>query len=104
MTWRPTGREVFDRILQAEMETLTAIARASYENYAKLSFEQPCSQDADSGVARGLVVAGYRNRLLFYDDLEEEFGVRDDHGIRTALGTFGPLVAAVLAPSKRPTD
>jgi hypothetical protein len=45
------------------------------------------------------VVARNGNRLLFFDDVEEEFGVGVPNGdaILRDLGTFGPLVAAVLA-------
>ena len=39
------------------------------------------------------------SQLLFFDDVEEEFGVGvpDNDTILRDLGTFGPLVAAVLA-------
>ena len=37
--------------------------------------------------------------LLFFNDVEEDFGVGipDGDGVLRDLGTFGPLVAAVLA-------
>ena len=45
------------------------------------------------------------NRVLFFDDVEEDFGVGvpDSDGILRDLGTFGALVAAVLALDD-PTD
>jgi hypothetical protein len=102
MTWNPISRDVFERILEEEIEALTPAALKAYEKYATAPFEQPCARSVDSGIERVFVVARNENRLLFFDDVEEDFGVGvpDSDGILRDLGTFGPLVAAVLVLDK----
>jgi hypothetical protein len=101
MTWHPVSREKFEHLLKEEIETLTPAALEAYEKYSKAPYEQPCLRDSASGIERVFVVArnGNGNRLLFFDDVEEEFGVGvpDSDGVLRDLGTLGPLVAAVLA-------
>jgi hypothetical protein len=102
MTWHPVSREKFEHLLKEEIETLTPAALKAYEKYSKAPYEQPCLRDSASGIERVFVVARNGNRLLFFDDVEEEFGVGvpDSDGVLRDLGTFGPLVAAVLALDK----
>jgi hypothetical protein len=106
MAWSPVSRETFDKILQEEVEALTTEAAGIYARYATTPFEQACLRGADYDVERVFVVARDGTRLLFFDDIEEDFGVGvpDDDGILRDMGTFGPLIAAVLALGKRPTD
>jgi hypothetical protein len=68
-------------------------------------FEQPCFRSEDYGIEEVFAVARAGNRVLFFDDVEEDFGVGvpDSDGILRDLGTFGALVAAVLALDD-PTD
>ena len=63
MTWSPINREIFERILQEEIETLTPAALNAYEKYATAPFLQPCSRSADSGIERVFVVAQNENRF-----------------------------------------
>jgi hypothetical protein len=99
MPWSPVSKETFERILREEIDTLTPEAAKAYEKYATAPYEQRCLRDANSGIERVFVVAKNGNRLLFFDDVEEEFGVGvpGNDAILRDLGTFGPLVAAVLA-------
>ncbi len=106
MTWSPVSRERFDQVLRKEIEALPPAAMEIYERYATIPFEQPCSRGAEYGVERVFVVARDGNHLLFFDDVEEDFGVGvpDEDGILRDMGTFGPLVAAVLTLGKRATN
>lgn len=99
MTWHPISREKFERLLKDEIETLTLAALEAYEKYSEAPYEQACLRDSAGEIERVFVVARNGNRLLFFDDVEEEFGVGvpDSDGVLRDLGTFGPLVAAVLA-------
>jgi len=102
MTWRPVSRELFDKILKEEVKALTPTAMQIYARFAVPPFEQLCSRSVEYGVERVFVVARDENRLLFFDDVEEDFGVGipDEDGILRDMDTFGPLVAAVLALGK----
>jgi hypothetical protein len=85
--------------LKEEIAALTPEAARAYEKYAVAPYEQRCLRSADYGIERIFVVARNGSQLLFFDDVEEEFGVGvpDNDAILRDLGTFGPLVAAVLA-------
>jgi hypothetical protein len=99
LPWSPVTNETLERILIEEIAALTPEAARSYEKYAVAPYEQRCLRSADSGIERIFVVARNGSQLLFFDDVEEEFGVGvpDNDAILRGLGTFGPLVAAVLA-------
>jgi hypothetical protein len=99
MPWSPVTKETFERILKEEIAALTPGAARAYEKHAVAPYEQRCLRSADSGIERIFVAARNGSQLLFFDDVEEEFGVGvpDNDAILRDLGTFGPLVAAVLA-------
>jgi hypothetical protein len=99
MPWSPVSKETFERILREEIASLTPEATKAYEKYSVTTYEQRCERSVDSGIERVFVVARKGNRLLFFDDVEDEFGigVPDGDAILRDLGTFGQLVAAVLA-------
>jgi hypothetical protein len=95
MPWSPVSKETFECILREEMASLTPDATKAYEKYSVATYEQRCVRSVNSGIERVFVVARNENRLLFFDDVEEEFGIGvPDDAILRDLGTFGPLVAA----------
>jgi hypothetical protein len=99
MPWSPVSKETLERILTEEIAALTPEATKAYQNYAVAPYEQRCSRTADYGIERVFVVARKGNHLLFFDDVEEEFGVGvpDSDAILRDLGTFDSLIAALLA-------
>lgn len=99
MPWSPVTKEILERILKEEIAALTPEAAKVYEKFAIAPYQQRCSRSADSEIESVFVVAKNGNHLLFFDDVEEEFGVgiADRDAILRDLGTFGPLVSAVLA-------
>jgi hypothetical protein len=99
MPWSPVTTETLECILSEEIAALTPEAASAYEKYAVAPYEQRCLRSSDSGIERVFVVARNGSQLLFFDDIEEEFGVGvpDNDAILRDLGTFGPLVAAVFA-------
>lgn len=102
MPWSPVSKENFERILTEEIAALTPDAARAYEKYATTPYEQTCWRSSDYGIERVFVVAKNGNRLLFFDDVEDEFGVGvpDSDAILRDLGTFDTFVAAVLALDK----
>jgi hypothetical protein len=74
----------------------------AYDRYSTAPFEQSFLRDSLSSVERVFVVAKNGNRSLFFDDVEEEFGIGipDSDGVLRNPGTFGPLVAAVIELDK----
>jgi hypothetical protein len=103
MEWQKVSREQFQSILDEEVAALTPEAVRILEVHAAPIFEQLCFRNEDYGMEKVFVVARAGNRVLFFDDVEEEFGVGvpDSDGVLRDLGTFGPLVAAVLALDDR---
>jgi len=69
-----------------------------YRHYAVQPFQLPCQRDQNSGVEQIFVLAKNENRVLYFDDVEEDFGVSapDEDGVLRDWGNYGPLVRAVL--------
>jgi hypothetical protein len=98
MTWTPISRERFENILRDEIEKLPAEVLGIYKQYAVAPFEQPCFRDGEYPNERVFVAARAGDRLLFFDDVEEDFGVgiADSDGVLRDLGGYGPLLRAVV--------
>jgi hypothetical protein len=98
MEWVPVSKEKFEAILAEELETLRPEVMRLYEQYAIQPFQQPCVREKNSETERVFVVAKKEERLLYYDDVEEDFGVAipDGDGVLRNWGNYGPLVRAVL--------
>lgn len=98
MTWIPISRETFENILRKEIETLPTEVLRIYKQYAVVPFEQPCFRDSEYPNERVFVAARAGDRLLFFDDVEEDFGVgiADSDGVLRDLGGYGPLLRAVV--------
>jgi hypothetical protein len=98
MGWFPVSREKFESILKEEIDALRPEVKRLYERYAVTPFEQLCLREQNSATERVFVVAKNANRLLYYDDVEEDFGVAfpDLDGVLRNWGNYGPLVRAVL--------
>ena len=103
MEWQTVSREKFQSIFDEEVVALTPEAARVLKAHAIPIFEQPCFRSEDYGIEKVFVVARAGNRVLFFDDVEEEFGVGvpGNDGVLRDLGTFGPLVAALLALEDR---
>jgi len=105
MEWRPVSRETFEGILEEEVAALRPEVKRLYEQYAVALFHQPCIHVENSPIEQVFVVAKNGDRLLFYDDVEEDFGVAipDKDGVLRNWGNCGPLVGAVLVLDEGPT-
>ena len=99
VAWNPVSKETFVRILREETAELTPESAGTYQRYSIEPYEQLCWRCAEYRIERVYVIAKNGNHLLFFDDVEGEFGVRvpDGDGILKISSTYGPLVLAVLA-------
>ncbi len=77
-----------------------------YEQYAIPLFQQPCLREQNSVTEFVFVLARKEGRLLYYDDVEEDFGVAtpDGDGVLRNWGNYGPLVRAVLVLDEDSTN
>jgi hypothetical protein len=91
------SQEAFLGILKVEVEELSPEGRGLYETYSVPAFSQPAVRTNSVAIENVFVVARRGTQLLFYDDIEEEFGVDSlsGDGRLTLTGTIGPLVAAL---------
>jgi len=98
MEWVPVGREQFETILAEEIAALRPEIKRLYEQYAVPPFPQPCFRSESYANEQVYVVAKNCDRLVYYDDVEEEFGVSipDADGVLRKWGNYGPLVTALL--------
>jgi hypothetical protein len=103
MEWQTVSRERFQSIFDEEVAALTPETVRILKVDAVPIFEQPCFRSEDCGIEKAFAVARAGNRVLFFDDVEEDFGVGvpDSDGILRDLGTFGSLEEAALALDKQ---
>jgi hypothetical protein len=97
MDWAPVSRERFTEILSSEVAPLEPHQKQLYAQYAVEPFHLPCVRFQDSGVEQVFVVAKNGNYLLYFDDVEDEFGVAipDADGIMRGRGNYDSLVQAL---------
>lgn len=98
MGWVPVTGEQFESILSEELSTLAPDVLRLYRRYAVQPFHLPCQRDQESGMEQVFVLAKKGNRLLYFDDVEEDFGVAtpDEDSVLREWGNYGPLVRALL--------
>jgi hypothetical protein len=96
--WAPVTREAFEKILSEEVGSLAEEVLRTYQRYAVPVFQHRCFRDTEYGIENLFVVARAMDLLLFYDDVEEDFGVAtpDGDGVLRNWKLSGPLVSAVL--------
>jgi hypothetical protein len=106
MDWVPVSKTKFEGILAKELEALRPEVLRLYEQYAVPPFQVPCLRDKNSETECVFVLAKKETRLLYYDDIEEDFGVAipDEDGVLRHWGNYGPLVRAVLVLDEDSTD
>ena len=98
MDWTPVSGEQFAKILSNEVSSLAPNVQRLYQQYNVKPYQLPCLRDQDSALEQVFVLAKNGNRLLYFDDVEEDFGVAtpDDDGVMREWGNYGPLVRALL--------
>ena len=101
MTFVPVSREKFESILRQGIEALTPEVLRTYERYAVPPHKQQAVRGVDYRHEEVFVVARNGNRVLYYDDVEENFGVgvAAGDGVLGDWENYGPLARAVLVLS-----
>jgi hypothetical protein len=95
--WTPVSRTRFDDILNEDVAQLPSDALAMYEAHKTGIEERLCNRSDECGIERIFVVARAGERLLFFDDVEDEFsiGVPDGDGVLRDWGGYGTLNSAI---------
>lgn len=96
--WSPITRPEFDERLAKELADLRPDTRQTYEGNAISIVAQPCLRSQLYGIEHVFVVARAGARLLFFDDVEDEFAVGepDKDGVLRNWGLCGELWSALL--------
>jgi hypothetical protein len=96
--WKAMPREQFDSLLKQELEELAPDTRKAYEAHATGVVEVPCYRSDLYGFERVFVVARHGNRVLAFDDVEDEFAVGelDSDGVLRHWGLYGTLKIALV--------
>lgn len=92
------SKERFTTILSSETSSLVPHIQRLYDQYGVHPSYLPCLRDQGGARERVFVVAKNGNRLLYFDDVEEDFGVGipDEDGVMREWVNYGPLVRALL--------
>jgi hypothetical protein len=95
--WEPISRSDIQGRLDAEIAALSPGLLNTYREHATEIAELPCFRNEQYGNERIFVVARSGTRLLFFDDVEDEFaiGVADDDGVLRDWGLYGDLMDAL---------
>ena len=98
MNWKPVSLERFAEILSSEVSSLEPDVQRLYGQYKVQPFQLPCLRNPGGLREQVFVVAKNGNRLLYFDDVEDDFGVAipDEDGVMREWGNYGPLVRALL--------
>jgi len=75
MDWKPIGEQMLREQLQREIEALPEYVRELFQKYSVPIYRLTCLRTADAGEEKVYVVARLENRVLFFDDVEDEYGV-----------------------------
>ncbi|HKS76045.1 MAG TPA: hypothetical protein VJQ82_22725 [Terriglobales bacterium] len=96
--WNPISRPEFDERLEEEVADLCPDTRKIYEENTIVIVAQPCFRSQLYGIEHVFVVARAGARLLFFDDVEDEFAVGepDKDGVLRKWGLCGELRSALL--------
>jgi hypothetical protein len=97
MDWQPITSAQLDDILRQEIEALSPEDLTSFQVSAIPPAEQPCYRNDQYGIERVFVVVRAGARLLFFDDVEDEFaiGIPDSDGVLREWSLCGSLADTI---------
>jgi hypothetical protein len=91
--WAPISRVEFDALLAKEISTFEAADHELWSRYQVGVRSAPIVRSQEYGTEHVFVVAAIGDRILFFDDVEDEFGVArlpPDRPLEE-YGTYGEL-------------
>ncbi|MFC4310354.1 hypothetical protein ACFPN2_14775 [Steroidobacter flavus] len=97
--WEPISREEFDVLLAKELLTFEAADHELWSRYRVGVRTAPIVRSQEYGAEQVFVVAVIGDRILLFDDVEDEFGVArlpPDKPLED-YGTYGELRFALRA-------
>jgi hypothetical protein len=94
--WKAMPSEQFDTLLQKELKQLAPDMLKTYEAHATSVSELPCYRSDEYGFERLFVFARDGNRVLVFDDVEDQLAVGelDADGVLRNRGMYGTLTIA----------
>ena len=97
--WEPISRAELEDRLHLEKGKLSPVLLETFQNLAAPVSEKPCFRTEQYGIEQVFVVASSGQRLLFFDDVEDEFaiGVAANDGVLRDWGLYGDLMDALPA-------
>lgn len=75
MSWKPIQLEDLRILLRTSVDELLPATREAFERAAVGPYEVNCVRVSEAGPERVFVVARLANKVLIFDDVEDEFGV-----------------------------
>lgn len=91
--WTPISRAAFETLLLEEIAAFEATDNELWSKYKVAVRSAPIVRSRECGAEQVFVVAAIEDRVLFFDDVEEEFGVArlPEKGPLEDYGTYGEL-------------
>jgi hypothetical protein len=95
--WKPISQRAFEELLERKVAQLTPNVRKTFDACVTGITEQSCQRREQYGLEHVFVVAQSGARLLFFDDVEDEFAVASpgSDGVLRNWSTSGPLSVAI---------
>lgn len=97
-SYTPITKVKFVALLKKEESALNTFSNEKYQKYKKKPGKRKCFRFVDVDDDMVYVVAKMRNRVVLYDDAEQEFaiGTIEKNGIITEWVLYGSLKSAIM--------
>jgi SpoU rRNA methylase family enzyme len=91
--WKPISRSAFESLVKQEISDFDSTDKELWSKYQVELRTAPILRSPQSGIEQVFVVAAIGERILFFDDVEDEFGVARPPtvGALVDYGTYGEL-------------
>jgi hypothetical protein len=77
MTWQPISESELKLQLQSALEQMSEVERKKFASIQTPIYRIPCRRNNQTADEQIFVVAHSKNKILLFDDVEDEFGVAD---------------------------
>jgi hypothetical protein len=97
MSWKPITQEDLYVLLQSCINEMSAVSVALFQKYAVQPYQLSCVRTTKTGQEVIFVVAHIDEKVLVFDDVEDEFGIGTipQNGVLDKWQLYGTLETAL---------
>lgn len=97
MSWNPITLHDLKELIASNLNQMSEASNTLFKEYKVEYYQLPCIRSLEVGQELIFVVAAYEDRVLVFDDVENEFGIAivPEDGILKSWGLYGDLEFAL---------